>query len=121
MTRGRRLASRTVALTALLAVGAAAAHAAPAHPGKTRTVGVVSDYFDPDAITIHQGDRIKYVWKGGGLSGHDVNVDSGPEQFHSPTQYAGTFVHTFKKTGTYKLYCTQHEDMVQTVKVKKRR
>jgi plastocyanin len=114
-----RMLVRSVALTALLAVGATAAQAAPA--AKTRTVHVVSDYFDPDAITIHAGDRIKYVWKGGGLSGHDVNVESGPQQFHSPTQYAGTWTHRFARAGTYKLYCTQHEGMVQTVTVKRRR
>jgi plastocyanin len=123
VTRRRRRAvvPRTVALTALLAAGATAAHAAPAGKGKTRTVGVVSDYFDPAALTVHVGDKVKWVWKGSTLSGHDVNVESGPEQFHSATQYSGSFAHRFKKAGTYKLYCTQHETMVQTVKVKQAR
>jgi plastocyanin len=115
----RALVARAFVLTALLAVGATAADAAPT--GRTRTVGVASDYFDPATITIHAGDRIHWVWKGGGLSGHDVNVESGPERFHSPTQWSGSFTHRFRKTGTYRLYCTQHEDMVQTVKVRRRR
>jgi plastocyanin len=106
---------RTVALTALLAVGATTAHA----QGKTRTVGVVSDYFDPDALTVDVGDKVKWVWKGTSLQGHDVNVDAGPERFSSETQFSGSFSHTFKKAGTYKLYCTQHDGMTQTVKVRR--
>jgi plastocyanin len=122
-----RPAARVAALTALGAVGAAAAHVAPPadaakakSKAKTRTVGVVSDFFDPERLTIHVGDKVKYVWKGG-FAGHDVNVEAGPERFHSPTQYAGTWSHVFRKAGTYRLYCTQHEGMVQTVTVKKRR
>ena len=73
-----------------------------------------------DKLTIHVGDRVKWVWHASGLSLHDVYVDSGPTEFNSPTQAAGTFSQTFKKAGTYKLYCTQHEaDMTMTLVVKK--
>jgi plastocyanin len=123
---------KLVALAATVAVGAtvglpALAPAATKHrthqvpTGKTRTVGVSSDYYDPAALTIHVGDRIKWVWRDTGFASHDVNVDSGPERFHSPTQGSGQFLHRFKKAGVFKLYCTQHETMTMTVTVKKAR
>ena len=113
-----------VALAAVLAVGAAPAHASkkPHHQakGKTRTVGVESDFYDPSKLTIHVGDKVKWVWHASGFSLHDVYVDSGPTEFNSPTQAAGEFSQTFKKAGTYRLYCTQHEeDMTMILVVKK--
>jgi plastocyanin len=123
-----RLAVRGVALAAVVAAGATAAllaiaPAAGKHrqgpSGKTRTVGVTSDFYEPGEMSIHVGDRIKWVWQPSGFALHDVFVDSGPEEFESPTQAAGTFAHRFKKAGTYKLYCTQHEGMTMTLKVKK--
>jgi plastocyanin len=110
-----------------LAAGAAAALPAfapaatkKASAGKTRKVGVRADFYDPAKLTIHVGDKVKWVWHASGLSLHDVYVDSGPTKFNSPTQAAGTFSQTFKKAGTYKLYCTQHEeDMTMTLTVKR--
>jgi plastocyanin len=118
------------ALAAVMAAGAAVAlpalsPAAPAHAkkhagGKTRVVAVETDFYDPTKLTIHVGDKVKWVWHASGFSLHDVYVDSGPTRFNSPTQAAGTFSQTFKKAGTYRLYCTQHEeDMTMTLVVKK--
>jgi plastocyanin len=126
----RQHAVKLAALSAVLAAGAVAAlpafaPAATKHhhhqaTGKTREVGVQSDYYDPAKLTIHVGDKVKWVWHAGGLSLHDVYVDSGPARFNSPTQASGTFSQTFKKAGTYKLYCTQHEaDMTMTLVVRK--
>jgi plastocyanin len=131
----RYRARRGAALAVLVTAGAAAAAlpafapAAPSHAkkkphhqaaGKTREVGVNSDFYDPGKLTIHVGDKVKWVWHASGLSLHDVYVDSGPTEFNSPTQAAGTYTQSFKKAGTYKLYCTQHEeDMTMTLIVKK--
>jgi plastocyanin len=119
----RMSARRGAVLAAVLAAGTAAAPAASEthHPaGKTRTVGVQSDFYDPAKITVHAGDKIRWVWHASGFSLHDVHVDAGPAEFNSPTQAAGSFSYRFKKTGTYRLYCTQHEaDMTMTVTVKK--
>ena len=122
-------AVKSAALSALVAGGAVAAlpAIAPAaserhHPtkGKTREVGVQTDYYDPAKLTIHVGDKVKWLWHASGFALHDVYVDSGPTTFNSPTQAGGTFVKTFKKAGTYKLYCTQHEeDMTMTLVVRK--
>ena len=117
----RRAAVRLVALTAVVAVGAAPALAAkPHHKGKLREVGVESDFYDPAKLTIHVGDRVKWTWRSSGFSLHDVYVDAGPAQFHSPTQAAGTYARTFTKPGVYRLYCTQHEaDMTMVLTVRK--
>jgi plastocyanin len=121
-----RTARRGAAAAALLAASAAAvvpaAVAQPHHKTKAKTheVGVNDDFYDPGKVTLHVGDKVKWVWHANGFSLHDVYVDSGPTDFHSPTQGAGSFSYTFKKAGTYKLYCTQHEaDMTMTVTVKK--
>jgi plastocyanin len=119
-----------VALSALVAGLAAAAvpALAPAatkqHPpasGKTRTVGVYTDYYDPPKMTVHVGDRIKWVWHASGFALHDVYTESGPEEFNSPTQAGGTWAHRFKKAGAFKLYCTEHPEMTMSVTVKKAR
>jgi plastocyanin len=115
----RKGAVLATVLAASLAAGTA--HAAKHQTrGKTRTVGVYSDYYNSDRLTIHVGDRVKWVWHATGLALHDVYVDSGPTQFHSPTQASGEFSEAFRKPGTYRLYCTQHqEDMTMTLIVKK--
>jgi plastocyanin len=125
MTHHVRLA---VALSALVAGSAAAAlpALAPAAPqshrpaaGKTRVVGIHTDYYDPPKMTVHVGDKIKWVWHASGFAMHDVYTESGPEEFNSPTQGGGTFAHRFKKAGTFKLYCTEHPEMTMDVTVKK--
>lgn len=125
----RQHAVKIAALSALVAGGAAAAlpafapAASTSHhqaKGKTREVGIQSDYYDPTKLTVHVGDKVKWVWHSSGFALHDVYVDSGPTTFNSPTQASGSFSETFKKAGTYKLYCTQHEaDMTMTLIVKK--
>ncbi len=114
--------ARTALVTAALVAAVTPVAFAGTHhtKAKTRTVGVNDDFYDPAKLTVHVGDKVKWVWHANGFSLHDVNVDTGPTEFHSPTQGAGSFSYTFKKAGTYKLYCTQHEaDMTMTVTVKK--
>lgn len=121
-TAARRGAAAAAILAAAAAAVVPAAVAKPhkAKKAKTHEVGVNDDYYDPAKVTLHVGDKVKWVWHSNGFGLHDVYVDSGPTDFHSPTQGGGSFSYTFKKAGTYKLYCTQHEaDMTMTVTVKK--
>ncbi len=126
----KQYAVKLAALSALVAGGAVAAlpaiapaaaeHQHSSKKGKTREVGLRSDFYDPAKLTIHVGDKVKWVWHASGFDLHDVYTDSGPTKFNSPTQAGGTFIKTFKKVGTYKLYCTQHEaDMTMTLVVRK--
>lgn len=120
--RGAAAAAAVLAASAAAVVPAAVAqphHKAKAK-AKTHEVGVNDDYYDPTKLTVHAGDKVKWVWHSNGFGLHDVYVDSGPTDFHSPTQGGGSFSYTFKKPGKYQLYCTQHEaDMTMTVTVKK--
>jgi plastocyanin len=114
------IARSVIVAAAVLAAAAPVALAGGGTHGKSRTVGVNDDFYDPAKLTVHVGDKVKWVWHANGFSLHDVTVDSGPAKFSSPTQGAGSYSFTFKKAGTYKLYCTQHEeDMTMTVTVKK--
>ena len=114
---------RALSLAALLAGALIAGHAVAA-PAATKKkpkqrivkVEVASDFYDPEKVTIHSGDRIRWNWTPG-FDLHDVYVRKGPEKFHSPTQSSGVYARRFKKAGTFRLYCTQHEmDMTLVVK-----
>ena len=113
-----------LALLAVLLAGSLVAASAGGAPAATKKkpkqrvvkVEVASDFYDPEKVTIHRGDRLKWTWSPG-FELHDVYVKKGPERFHSPTQSSGVYARTFRKPGTFRLYCTQHEmDMILVVK-----
>lgn len=118
----RRLGPTTAVLAAaaVVAAGAGGALPAAAKAPTTRRAEVASDYYAPGTLKLRLGDRVRWTWHASGLELHDVTVDSGPATFGSPTQASGTYTHRFTKAGTYRLYCTQHEDMTQTVVVARR-
>jgi plastocyanin len=92
---------------------------AAAGAGKVTTVQVGNGFYAPAKKTIKKGDKVRFKWTPS-FELHDVNVESGPEKFHSPLQASGTYTRKFKKTGRYVLYCSQHAGMGMTLKVKKR-
>ena len=83
--------------------------AAPAAAGGPRIheVAVGSNFYDPPKLTINRGERVRWEWEPG-FKRHDVAVRRGPERFRSPIQSSGTYARTFRKPGTFKLYCSQH-------------
>ena len=103
-TRNVRRHARAVlvAACALLALAPTAAWG-----GTLRRVTVGSNFFDPPKLTIKRGDRVRWTWEPS-IKAHDVRVRSGPERFRSPTQSSGTYTRTFRKAGTFKLYCSRH-------------
>jgi plastocyanin len=106
--RDRRLRALIV-LTVLLAAVSSVALAA------TRTVLIKDNYFSAKTVTISRGSKVTWQWKG--FLPHNVRVKSGPVKFHSRTQHAGSYSHTFLRRGTYRLYCTLHPYMKMTVVV----
>ena len=103
----------------VVAVAAAAGVAALPSQGATaptpRQVSVKDDFFGPKSITITKGTKVVWTWKGK----HKHNVSEANGKFGSGTKRTGTYSHTFKKKGTYLLFCTRHApDMQMTVKVK---
>ena len=109
---------RLIATLAIAAAGAAAL-APSAGAGRAKTIQVGGDAYSPAKQTIKKGQKLRFHWTGG-FDVHDVNVATGPQKFHSPLQATGTWVHKFKKAGTYALFCSQHPEMTMVVKVKKR-
>lgn len=93
---------------ALLAVPAFAA---------TRTVAVKGFAFKPSALTVKAGSTV--VWRVGGDGvPHNVTVRSGPVRFHSRTGAAFTFSKRLTRKGTYRLVCTLHPGMHETISVR---
>src|SRR2546421_5300922 len=108
-----------VALLAALAVtGAGAAAGSHLREAKTKTVQVGDDFFAPTKVTIHRGGKVKWTWGGGTSHSHTVTEENG--KFTSAEKTSGTYKHTFKKKGTFHIFCSVHpEQMQMKVVVKK--
>jgi plastocyanin len=101
---------RLAALVGLaLATGAAAAIPAgafgSAHAASTHTVTLKNFRFHPGTLTIHRGDRVKWVWA---ETEREHNVTF--RHFHSRTQESGSFTWKFSQRGTFRYRCTIHEE-----------
>jgi plastocyanin len=116
--RRRVLAAPLVGVLALALAGASAASAP-----KTKTVKVGDDYYLPAKLTVKKGTKIKWSWIAGNSDTHDVRLKSGPKgvkKFHS--QLAASDYSFSKKLtvpGTYKIYCSLHRSMRETIVVKR--
>src|SRR5262245_16073677 len=76
--------------------------------------------FDPDPVTIHPGDQVKWTWDSGGHSTTSGSPGSPNGIWNSGVHNAGaTFTQTFNSTGTFPYYCIPHTccGMVGTVMV----
>jgi plastocyanin len=105
----------TVALAGAVAAGASAL---PSLAAGTTTVLVKDNRFSPKTLTVKKGTTVKWVWKRT-KERHNVAVAKGPTTFRASTRKKGSFSHTFKKRGTYRLVCTIHApDMRMRVTVK---
>ena len=101
-----------------LLAGAAVA-AALAIPGvsqaSARTVTVDDFAFSPASLSVRAGTTV--TWKFKDSSKHNVTVTRGPARFHSKNIRHGSDNHTLKRRGPYKLICSIHPDMRQTIRV----
>jgi plastocyanin len=110
-------------LPVALAAGAALLCAAPAVAGAgTKTVKLYDNYFTPVDLKVAKDTTVKWKWPADPIDVHDVKLKKGPEgvkKFHSEAASSGyVFKKTLKKTGTYKIICTLHEEMKMTIKVR---
>lgn len=101
------LALAALTLVAVLAVPALAA---------TKSVTVGDTFFKAKSLTVSKGTTVKWVWRG--QLPHDVRVKSGPVKFHSSVKQKGTYSKTLTRRGTYRIYCTIHPNMTQTITVR---
>jgi plastocyanin len=131
--RLRRLAELALASASVVALlGATAASGqdpvASASTAKSALVTVNDFYFGPDAVTIRQGGKVKWVWSSANTYPHDVHLKKGPKGMKEKTTYStrttavtdAEFKKTFTTPGTYHFICTIHPtEMHLTVVVKK--
>ena len=94
---------------------------------KLKKVEMFDNYYAPAKLTVKVGQPVQWVWPSDVGDSHDVKVKSAPKgakKFASPPFAAAAKwprpPMTFKKSGTYKLFCTFHEtEMTMTITVKK--
>jgi plastocyanin len=113
---------------AALALAAAATTSATTPKPKTYTVKTGDDFFSPTSRTIHKNDIVKWVWVGEDKKpGETVNqhtiIDANQDKPYfknAAPRTKGTFSVRFKKTGNFKIFCSEHyqDGMILKVKVK---
>lgn len=127
-SRRRRLLGAAAACVAALVLLGASAGAAQAPKPKPTIVTVNDFYFGPDAVTIHKGRTVKWVWSATNTYPHDVHLKQGPKNLKERSTYStrttavtdASFKKTFERTGTYRFICTIHPTLMKlTVVVKK--
>ncbi len=119
MRRGLALAL----LAGVLALALAGASATAKHRTKTKTVKVGDDYYSPAKLTIKKGTKVRWTWNADNTDTHDVRLKKGPhgvKKFKSELAASDySFSKKFTKPGTYKIYCSLHREMKETIVVKR--
>ena len=86
-------------------------------PGKTVTVNVGDNFFDPASITVNAGTTV--MWRN--MGGHNHTATSGAPNARSglfdsgPIATNQTFQFTVSNTGTIVYFCTIHPEMTGTI------
>ena len=122
MRRGRAALIGLVA-TGSLALAFAGAGGALGASSKSRVVKVGDDYYSPVKLTVKQGTKVRWAWLDGNQDSHDVRLKSGPKGVKKFKSDLASSDYSFSKRltvpGTYKIYCSLHATMRETIVVKK--
>jgi plastocyanin len=102
-------------LVAVVATAAALAIPATTHAGTSRTVKVDDFAFSPASLAVKAGTKV--TWRFQDSATHNVTVRRGPVKFHSKDIRRGSYSRTLTRQGTYKLVCSIHPDMRETIRV----
>jgi len=100
---------------AAVATAAISLAALPAFGAARKTISVKDNSFAPKSSIVKKGTTVKWVWRGS--NPHNVTVTSGPVKFHSTTKTSGSYSKKLTKKGKYKIVCTIHAGMTETIKV----
>jgi plastocyanin len=94
----------------------AAAVAIPAIAATTKTTTLKDDFFTKSKLTIAKGTTVVWNWK---ATRHKHTVSDYEGRWSSKEKRKGSYKHTFKKKGTFTVYCLVHPiDMRQRIVVK---
>ncbi|MGN6256952.1 MAG: cupredoxin domain-containing protein [Solirubrobacterales bacterium] len=125
--RGAVRALAVVAVASAL-LGPAAASAQAPQRVKPAIVTVNDFFFGPDAVTIHKGRTVKWVWSATNTYPHDVHLKQGPKNLKERSTYStrttavtdAVFKKKFERPGTYRYICTVHPTLMKlTITVRK--
>ena len=112
-----------VVALALALAGASAASGPAATAAKTKTVKVGDDYYSPVKFTVKKGTKVKWSWLVDNTDTHDVRLKAGPHGVKKFKSELAASDYTFSKKltvpGTYKIYCSLHKEMKETIIVKR--
>ena len=88
----------------------------------TRKATVGDYYFTPAKMTVRHGSTVAWNWPADNSDTHDIELRKGPKgvkRFQSPMASADfTYRRKLTVAGTYKIICTLHEEMSQTITVR---
>ena len=105
-------------LAFLLVLLAAAAALPPAAHARTKEVVLEDIDFKPGTVKIRKGDRVRWIWKDGPYTAHNVR-SRGKRRFKgSSTKKEGRHTVRFRRSGTYRYVCTLHPGMAGKVVVR---
>jgi plastocyanin len=110
--------TRASALLVAVCIGASAVAAARGAHAAVHVVTADGMTFTPDAITIHQGDSIRFVNVGGAGNLHNVHADDGSFEcaldcslHNAPSSEPWQVSVRFNRIGALGYYCDQHGDI----------
>ena len=113
----KRLAASVFALTAALVLVPASM------AGTIRNITIGDNYYAPTKFTVKVGTTVRWNWPDDTGDTHDVKLSSAPRgviRFHSEEAgSAYSFRRKLTRVGTYKIVCTLHEEMRQTITVRR--
>ena len=106
---------RTPASLLTVAAATAALGLPATSQAATRSVTVDNFAFSPASLSVRSGTTI--TWKFRDSTQHNVTVRRGPARFHSKDIRRGSYSRALTRRGTYKIVCSIHPDMRQTIRV----
>jgi plastocyanin len=107
------LIRKPIPLVAVAATAAALAIPAATHAATSRTIKVDDFAFSPASLSVRAGTTV--TWRFQDSVTHNVTVRRGPVKFHSKDIRRGSYSRTITRRGTYKLVCSIHPAMRQTI------
>lgn len=107
----------------VLALAVVLVPASAAGTGKTRTVTIGDNFYGPTKLTVKVGTTVAWKWPDDTGDSHDVKLGSAPKGVKKFQSEEAGSAYSFKRkltvAGTYKIVCTLHEEMRQTIIVKR--
>lgn len=115
----KRLAAPAAVLTAALVLVSASA----AGTSTVRTVTIGDNFYAPAKPTVKVGTTIRWRWPDDTGDSHDVKLKTAPRGVRKFQSEEAGSAYSFKRkltvAGTYKIICTLHDEMRQTITVKR--